>query len=716
MRQSFHPVTAVTARLAFAIGVACGTAPSYGQEPRNAEHSTDPVSTAVTALPMVRVLGVQETPYQAEIAAGATRVPAPMRDIPQTVNVVTEALADDQGARSLQDTLQNVPGVSFNIGDGQRDQVVIRGFDAIGDQYVDGLRDDALYYRDLSGLETIEVIKGPAAVLYGRGSSGGIVNRTTKKPGAAVREAELVTGSFGRARTAFDVGDAVGEAGNFRVTGALEDSGSFREEGFIQREAVAPSISLRVAPDTRLLLQAERLHDRRITDMGIPAFQGRPVDVPIETYYGTADAERDDYSDADVTSGRVALDQRISDDFTLRFDSRAYTYTLDRQNTFAVSVNETARTASLLHGAVDREDDGWVTRLEVLQEGRIGDMKHQPLYGVEISRQDKVLKSWNWNVRPSVDVFDPARPSLAAFGTPVLGNDNRTTMEVTSAYIQDLVTLSPHWKALLGARYDVFDQAVDDRLAGQADRQRTDREWSPRAGLVFQPNAWQSWYGSYSRSFQPSGETLAFSTEQADMAPEQTSNVEVGAKLDLFDGKLSTTAAVFRLERTDIKNTDPATREIVPVGTQRTDGMELTAAGEISSDWRIAAGYAYLDAKITESVAVQNGVPLEGKSAALTPKHSGNVWLIRDLGQGFSLGGGLNYVGARFTSQDNLVTLDNYVTADAALLYKARTYDFSLNVKNFTDEEYFVSGHGTSNNLNAPGSPRTVELTARLRF
>lgn len=672
----------------------------------------------IPTLPEVNVIGNREAaPYQPDRVTSATRIAAPLRDIPQTVNVVTETLAQDQGSRSLQEVLQNVPGVSFNIGDGQRDQVSIRGFDAIGDQYVDGLRDDALYYRDLSNIERVEVVKGPAAVLYGRGSSGGIVNRITKQPGdAAVREVELVGGSFDQRRATFDVGNALTGKASFRVTGAIEDSGSFREEGFLERKTLAPSFSLRLTPATHLLVQAEKLNDRRLTDMGIPAYQGRPAAVPIETYYGTADAKRDDYSEADVTAGRIALDHRLGDKLAVRYDGRLYSYELDRQNTFAATVNEAARTASLFHGAVDRRDDGWVNRLELTQDLAVGGMSHQLLYGLEVSRQEKDLKSWNWSVRPTVNLFAPVRPAIEAFGNVTPAIDNLTILDVSSVYVQDLVTLSPRWKTLFGLRHDTFRQNVDEQRPGQPDRERTDREWSPRAGLVFQPNDWQSWYLSYSRSFQPSGETLAFSAAQAEMAPEETANVEAGAKLDLFDGRLSATAAVFELERTNIKNTDPVTKALVPVGTQRTRGVELTAAGEIAPLWRLSAGYAYLDARITESIAVQNGVNLEGNRAALTPKHSANVWLMRELGRGFNLGGGLRYVGDRFTSQDNLVTLDSYLTVDAALIYKAKSYDLALNVKNLADEEYFVSGHGFSNNINAPGAPRSAELTARFRF
>ena len=659
----------------------------------------------------------EATTYQAAAATSATRINAPLRDIPQTVNVVTESLIDDQGARSLQDTLQNVPGVSFHIGDGQRDQAYIRGFDAIGDQYVDGLRDDGLYYRDLSNIDRVEVVKGPAAVLYGRGSSGGIINRITKKPGPdAGRELELIVGSWDEKRATFDLGGAVNEAADFRVAGAIERSGSFREEGFVERENFAPSLALRLSPDTRLVIQGETLRDRRITDMGIPAFQGRPADVSRDTYYGTANAERDDYSEANVTSGRVGLDHRINESLSLRNHFGAYTYELDRQNTFAATVNEAARTASLFHGATDRRDKGWFNQLELNQNLTAGSMRHQLLYGLEIGRQKKDFQSWNWNVRPTVDLFDPVLPNLTAFGSAVPANNNLTTMEVTSAYVQDLVTLSPQWKALVGLRHDEFRQEVKERMAGQADRERTDREWSPRAGVVFQPNDWLAWYLSYSSAFQPSGETLAFSSAQAEMAPEETTNLEAGTKLDFLDGRVSATAAVFELERTNIKNTDPVSKALVAVGTQRTRGVELTVAGEIATGWQLSAGYAYLDARVTQSIAVQNGVALQGTRAALTPKHSANIWLMCELGHGFSMGGGARYVGDRYASPDNLITLEKYVTADAALIYKAKAYDLALNVKNLTDEEFFISGHGASNNLNAPGAPRSVELTARIRF
>lgn len=680
-----------------------------------AKNNATAESSSFAELPEVTVSSTKAEPsYQPLTTTTAAKIEAPLRDIPQTINVVPEVLIEDQGARSMQDVLKNVPGVSFHIGDGQRDQFYIRGFDAIGDLFVDGVRDDALYYRDLSNIERVEVVKGPAAVLYGRGSSGGIINRITKKPGASVREVELIAGSYEQKRATFDVGDALGESAAFRITGAVEDSGSFREEGFLERENIAPSLALQLSPDTKLLLQVEKLRDRRLTDMGIPAFRGKPAKVDIDTFYGTSDAKDEDYSQSDVLSGRVRLEHMINNTLKIQNTFSTYNYELDRKNTFGQIVNEASQTVRLFHGETKREDDGWFNQLELIQDLTLGNTQHQLLYGTEVGRQQKDLQVTNWSIRPTVPLFNPGQPDISAFGVPVLAQDNLTTLKVTSGYVQDLVTLSDHWKVLVGVRYDEFKQKVDDKRG--SDRERTDREWSPRAGVVFQPDNWQSYYVSYSRSFQPSGEVLAFSKDQSELAPEETTNIEIGNKLDFLNGRLSLTTSLFHLERSNIKNTDPISREILPVGTQRTRGVELTVAGEIAPTWNIYAGYAHLDARVTESIATQNGQALQGKRAALTPQNSANVWLMHDLGSGFSVGGGLNYVGDRYASPDNTVTLDSYLTVDAAAIYRSKKYDLALNLKNITDKEYFISGHGASNNLNAPGAPRTAEVTLRLHF
>jgi catecholate siderophore receptor len=265
-------------------------------------------------------------------------------------------------------------------------------------------------------------------------------------------------------------------------------------------------------------------------------------------------------------------------------------------------------------------------------------------------------------------------------------------------------------------RYDNFEQETQERRAGQPNLSRTDTAWSPRAGLVYQPTVAQSYYASFSKSFQPSAEAFPLAANNAQIAPEETTNKEVGAKFDFLDGKASATASLFRLERTNIKSTDPVTNRLIPIGTQRTDGLELTFTGDLSHGWQVWSGYSYLDAKVTSSVARDAGQPVQGKRATLTPKHAANLWVTKALGDGFGVGAGVNYVADRFANPGNTVTLPAYTTVDAMAYYRMGSLDLTLNVMNLFDREYIVSGHGSSANLNLPGSPRAVQLTARYKF
>ncbi|WP_369820732.1 TonB-dependent receptor [Rhizobacter sp. Root1221] len=678
--------------------------------------------TAETApasdLPTVRVKAAKESlTYHAPTARSATKVEAPQRDIPQTVDVVPAPVLRDQAVLSVQDALRNVPGVGLSHGDGQRDQVTIRGFSAIGDQFVDGMRDDALYFRDLSNVERIEVLKGPASVLYGRGSSGGLVNRVSKKPGVDVGELTVQFGSWQQRRAQLDYGQAnPDEVVSFRVTGAIERANSYRDPQFLDRTAFAPSLLLRLAPTTRLLVQADYLEDARITDFGIPAYQGRPVNVRPGAYYGAANARDVDVSRSRVTSAGFELSHGFSDTLSLRNAFRFYDYVLDRKNTLVGSVNEGAGTASLNRSNVTRAEHGFFNQTELTQKLRTGSVDHQLLYGIEIARQhkDQVFRSQN-NVA-TVDLFNPVLPVLPLLVTAAPATNNVGELDTTGVYVQDLVTFTPQWKALAGVRFDRFEQATEERRAGQANLARTDNAVSPRVGVVWQPSDVQSYYVSLSKSFQPSGESFPVAANNAQIEPEETTNREVGAKFDLFGGRASLNVAVFRLERTNIKTTDPATNTLVPMGTQRTDGLEASFNGDLGGGWQLVTGYAYLDAKMTKSIAVDAGQPVQGKHATLTSRQQANVWATHTLSSGWGGGAGVAYVGDRFANAGNTVVLPAYTKFDAAVWWRGKDVDVQLNVFNLTDREYIVAGHGSSPQLNLPGAPRSAQLTARLRF
>lgn len=700
-----------TAAAVIAIACAISTG-AHANEAESSGSDTEEQSRTIV------VTGVRESGY-APASTGAAKIPAELRDIPQTVDVVPEAILRDQRALSIQDALKNVPGVGLSHGDGQRDQVTIRGFSAISDQFVDGFRDDALYFRDLSNIARIEVIKGPAAVLYGRGSSGGLINRVTRKPGENVASVVLTAGSWDTKRGEFDVGRVISDgAVAFRLTGALERSGSFRQYQFLDRETIAPSVLLRPGAQTEILIQADYLRDERVTDFGIPAYQGRPVDVAPEIYYGAANAKDADTSRSKVSSQAVSLIHHFSDNLTLRNGFRRYDYDLDRRNTLPGAVLPVTATrpkplVSLNRSNFFRDETGWSNQLELTHLVEVGGTKHTLLYGFEIARQTKRQLLYSRSAIATVDLYAPALPAVPVDlgGSPATDNEGRFKNE--GLYLQDMIDFGSGFKALVGIRHDWFEQRTIQHLA-LPNLARRDSEWSPRAGLVFQPDETQSYYASWSKSFQPSGEGFALATNNAGIEPEKTTNKEVGAKYTFLDGHLNTTISLFELERTGIKSAVPGTTTLIPIGTQRTRGLELTANLDLPSGWRAVAGYSYLDARVIRSVAIDDGQPVEGKRATITPRHSANLFITKSFADQFGLGIGGNYVGDRFANPGNTVTLPSYVTIDALAWVRLGKARLQLNAYNLFDRRYIVSGHGTSPNLNLPGAPRTVMATLRL--
>lgn len=667
--------------------------------------------------------------YSPALGSTATKGSAPLRDVPQAVNVVPGQLLRDQGARSLEDVLRNVPGVAMSSGDGQRDQVVIRGFTAIADQFVDGVRDDALYFRDLVDIERVEVLKGPAAVLYGRGSSGGLINRVTKKPrwDRTGGEASLSVGSFDLRRATADVNVVMGDSAAFRLNAAVEDSGSYRDQQFVKRHHFAPSLALKLAPETQLLLQYTHARDQRLTDFGIPALNGRPVNVPAGTYYGSSNAARDDTTTSQMQAFTATLNHRFNTDWSLRNVTRLYDFALDRHNTLPGGTTDpVALTVGRTRSFILRDEQGLFNQTDVTWRNRLGGLQQEWLMGVELGRQKKRVESVSGGA-DRVPLFDPSgRPAPtipAANYNADSAIPSHTTQDTVALYWQNQITLAPQWKALVGARYDIFDQATrfDRKLAALG---RTDRKLSPRAGLVWQPSDAVSYYLSYSKSFQPSAEAFALAASNVNNEPEITQNKEIGVKVDMLDGQLNATAALFNLERTNIKNTNPANpSQQINVGTQRTNGLEFTLNGRLPDRWDVSLGYAYLDGRMTQSLATTTSgqlptvaVPALGKVPALTPRNSAFLWAMKDLGHGLRLGGGANYVGARFASLTNLVTLPGYTTLDAALQVTRGDWEVDVNLKNLANRKYYVSAHGSVDNLILPGSPRALQVTLRTRF
>ncbi|WP_075792584.1 TonB-dependent receptor [Massilia putida] len=695
--------------LPYLVAIACGlSAQAHAEEP---------------AMPEVIVKDrkLDAGSYDITESTTATKINVPLRDVPQTVNVVPAVVLHDQNAQSLQDALQNVPGLSFSVGDGQRDQVTIRGFSAISDQFVDGVRDDALYFRDLSNIERVEVLKGPASVLYGRGSAGGLVNRVTKKPLAdPLREAGVTFGSHGQRRGEFDVGAASGDKDAlFRLTGAVEDSTGFRDRYFLRRQALAPSGTFKLGSRTTLTLQADYLHDKRLADQGVPSYHGRPVDVPVETYFGAANGTERAFVQSDVKSATATLDHVFTPDLKLHTILRAYHYALDRNYTSIGAIKDGANpTVAIGQSHRLRAENGRYLQNELSQQLDWGTMNHQLLYGLELGRQNKaeVLRSRN-NVA-TYSLFHPVLVDLPVLpDTVVPSADNKNRVDIAGLYVQDLVALTSTWKILAGVRYDHLKQDRDDRTAKNLDLHRVDDTWSPRLGAVYQPTSTVALYASWNRSFQPIADSFSFRANSDTLKPTQTVNKEAGVKLDL-SARSSLTAALFDMTQTNIQVADPAnTNFSLPVGRQRTRGLEVSFNGELAPGWEAIAGYANMRGTIEDSTErTTAGTPFEGNTAALTPRHTFNAWIKHRLNDRFWVAAGGRAESSRYASPDDLTTLPGYGVLQLGAGYEGRKVDVTVTVKNLANRTYFVSAHSGANDYNMPGESRAVLVNARYRF
>jgi catecholate siderophore receptor len=662
------------------------------------ELAADSVTQSVTV--------TAEAIYTESQAVSATRSTVPLRDIPQSVAVVNNELLRAQAATSMQDALRNVPAVSPHLGEGRRDQVLIRGFSAINDQFVDGIRDDAPYYRDLSSLERIEVLKGPAAALYGRGSAGGIINRVTKKP-----EFELPTlfevatsfGSYGAKRTGVDLDKGFAPLSlAFRLTGAWEDSSTFRQGSYLDRFQISPSLLWKPGDRSQVLLQFEHSYDHRLPDRGIPSVNGRPAAVDIHTAYGYP---ADDFLRNRVNAQNVSAEHRFTR-FTLRNTFRHTTYDNLFSNTQpnGIAANGTVRRQQY---NVIAFQENYFNQSEVLFKAQTRGIRHELLFGAEYGSQSRDTRRFN-GTATNVSLIDPVLTRPVYASTPA--TNNAFTGTVAGAYVQDQISFSTKWKATLGARYDYYRQRLDDRNPSDRDLGRIDRAFSPRAGVVYQPTLWSALYVSVSRSFQPSGDGLSLAVNNAQLKPESTTNYEAGAKLDLLGNRLSTTFSVFRLDRDNVKTVDPNdSTKLVLSGRQRVHGVELSFSGSPLRRWEIFGGYAFLDGRIVRANDIT-----QGKRLGLVSPHSMNLWSTYSWANGFGFGGGLVFNDARFAANDNAVVLPGYTRVDATVFYRRSRYDIALNLRNVGNVRYIESAH--NNNQILPGAPVNGVVTARLRW
>jgi catecholate siderophore receptor len=652
--------------------------------------------------------------YQVPVISTATKTPTPLRDVPQSVTVVTQELIKNQLMMSIGDVVRYVPGITAHQGENNRDQIVVRGNSSSADFFVNGVRDDVQYYRDLYNVDRVEALKGPNAMIFGRGGAGGVVNRVMKEAGfQPVREVSLQGGMYGNKRFSADIDQPLGSTVALRLNGMFEDSDSFRDAVGLQRYGVTPTLTIAPSSHTTINLRYEHLHDTRVADRGIPSFQGRPVDVDVATFYGNPNAS-DVRARVDLASATV--EHRVGG-VAIRNQTMFGDYDRFYQNFVPGAVTADQRQVSLSSYNNDTARRNLFNQTDVTYAASTGRLRHTLLVGAEVGRQ------LTDNFRNTGFFNNTATALLAPYGNPTIATpvtfrqsatdaDNHLRTIVAATYAQDQIELSRRVQAVAGLRFDHFDLQYHNNRTGDT-LTRPDNLVSPRVGLVVKPVVPLSLYGSYSVSYLPSSgdqfSSLTTITQQVE--PEMFSNYEVGAKWDVLPG-LSLTTAAYRLDRTNTRSTDPTDpTRIVQTGSQRTAGYELGVNGRMTSAWSIAGGYAYQDGFVTSATTAA----LAGAQVGQVPHQTISLWSRLQLHPRVAAGFGVLYRSDMFAAIDDTVTLPGYARADAAAYFLlTKQVRVQANVENVFDKRYYLNADSNTNI--SPGFPRTLRVGLTTTF
>ena len=665
------------------------------------------------------------------------------KDIPQSVTIVPEKLITERGSDTLKDALRNVAGLTFNAAEGGRigDNITLRGYSAVSDLYLDGMRDVAQYNRDTFNYEQIDVLRGSASMVFGRGSTGGVINQVSKVPLLEDRtRLSMTLGSFDYKRVTADLNKKLGDEAGLRINAMLTDGDTFRDYAHTDRKGIAPSVRWGVGTQNEFILSLYHLEYNDLPDYGIPIENktgGRPIDVPVRRFYGIASTNYQKDSATIATGG-----------WTHRFDADTELKTVVRRGDFRRDLRAVAPSTGAAQNITDSTvvnrgrqargaDESTVTlqsdlttRLDLLG------MKHFILAGTEYVKEYADRWSYaNANTTPSAS-GDPATtvgdpnpyPILPANYSNSYFRVNPQNFHATTLglYGQDIIELTRRWKLVVGARWDHFDAdytqtSSNTATLGQVGSfQRRDRVWSYRSGLMFQPTDAATYYVSYGTSFNPSADLYSLDARSQNTPPEKNRNIETGAKWELFDGNLSARTAIFRTEKTNERNTDLAVPDIVLLsGKRHTDGIELEAAGRITRDWEVFAAVAFMKAEIDEHLN-PNAIGLRPPN---TPPYTGTLWTTYNLGNGWKVGGGADFVGTRlgYAVPNNNVSapvvrqIDSYVRVDAMLSYDQPRYAVRLNLFNLFDTRYFEAIY-PNGPFAYPGTTRAAQVTLTLKF
>lgn len=656
----------------------------------------------------------------------------PLRDIPQTLTVIPQGMIEQQGATTLRDVLRNVTGISIQAGEGggglPGDNLAIRGFAARSDIFVDGVRDFGAYSRDPYNVEQVEVVKGPASLYAGRGSTGGSLNLASKSPNLGVSHtAAFSAGTDEFSRATVDVNQPLqgidGSALRLNLMWNNADTPG-RDEVTSRRWGVAPSLAFGLGTPTRVTLSYSHLDQDNVPDYGLPWVPNTNVplaehrdDAPpvdFDNFYGLTDR---DYEKTTTSLATAELEHDVNDSMTLRSLVRHGRSERDSIITAPRFASPDSTDLNRQLQSRDLEDTILAFQNDLTATFETGALGHSVVAGVEATRETSENHARTGPAAPLADLYDPD-PS-APYSGPVTRTGARTEgrADTGAVYVSDTVKIGERWQVTGGLRFDRFDMDFDSVAVDGAVTpfERTDEELSWRAGVVFKPAPNGSVYAAAGTSFNASAEGatgLSLTTATVSLEPEENRGYEVGTKWDFLGARMNVNAAVFRTEKTNARTPGIAPGDPVTVlqGEQRVDGLEFGISGRIADRWQTFFGYTYLDSEV-----VKSNTPAEvGKELANAPDHSATLWTTVRVGSKVELGGGAQYVGDRFNSNSGVRVAPDYLLFDAMASYDiSERFSLRLNLSNLTDERY-IDRVGGGHFI--PGAARSASLTTGIKF
>ena len=670
-------------------------------------------------MPGVDVRGQRTNGYKVDESTNP-KLPESLQDTPQSITVVPLEVMREQAAFSLRDALRNVTGVSIAAGEGggaQGDNLTLRGFSARNDIFVDGIRDFGQYTRDTFNLESVEVLKGPSAVMFGRGSTGGAINQVSKSPSLQPGRTFSLTSGYGpTVRGTVDVNQPLGDTSALRLNllGYYNDVVD-RDEIWLSRFGIAPAYTVGLGTPTQFSAYFYYTHDEGTPDYGFPYVFGTVPDVPRGNNYGLAnqDFERDD-----VYILTLRLDHAFSDAIKMRNALRVAYY--HREAAVSPPANPVVPAGTPLslitvtrgHTERDEHDSNFTEQTDFTFRFDTWGLKHTLIAGLEFSYEISDVTRWGFTNIPTTNLIlpDPLRPTDMGRTTNFRG---RTEAFNFGAYFVDEIAITQWLKIMGGLRFDHFDTSFENKFLRQEFSQ-INNEFSPRAALVVQPTPQQTYYFSYGTSFNPSAEGLALAINTTSAEPEKNVSYEVGAKWDLFGSRLSLATAVFQIDKTNARTTDPALGVMVNEGTQRVRGFEVSGAGTILPRWNIFAGYTFLGTEVVESLDVVTGIPVEGKEIPNVARHTATLWTTWDITDQWQVGGGAFYSSRRFANNINTIEVPRYARGNVTVAYRpVKSFELRANIINVSDERYTDGVHPSHA---IPGTARTYLLTGTWSF